>query len=131
MPRKPKHPCHHAGCSALTDRRYCEAHSPAHAKAQAWRTTTGSSTSRGYGATWRRLRKMVLARDPVCVACRRRPSEHVDHIKAKAGGGDDSMENLRGLCERCHMQKTAKDGHARKALTRLANTIRRAGRPRR
>ena len=74
---------------------------------------------------------MVIARDPICVLCRTRPTEHVDHIKAKATGGDDSPSNLRGLCERCHMQKTAKDGHARKALTRLANTIRRAGTPRR
>ena len=129
MPRKPKHPCAHAGCSALTERRYCEAHGPPHAKAEAWRTTTGSSTSRGYGANWRRLRTMVLARDPVCVACERRPSRHVDHIRAKASAGDDSMENLRGLCEGCHQRKTARDGHARKALTRLANTIR-AGRPR-
>lgn len=130
MPRKDQHPCHHAGCTALTDRRYCEAHAPTQAKAQAWRTTSGSSTSRGYGSAWRRLRKMVLARDPVCVTCRRRPSAHVDHIRAKASGGDDAMDNLRGLCEGCHMRKTARDGLARKALKRLASTIRRADKPR-
>jgi len=130
MPTRPKHPCNHAGCPALTERRYCEAHAPTHAKAEAWRTTTGSSTSRGYGAAWRRLRKMVLARDPVCVSCHRRPSEHVDHIRSKASGGDDALDNLRGLCEPCHNRKTAQDGHSRKALKRLSNTIRRAGKPR-
>ncbi|MFN0133413.1 MAG: HNH endonuclease [Phycisphaerales bacterium] len=131
MPRKPMHPCNHAGCHALTEQRYCPAHAKAAtANAPAWRTTTGSSTSRGYGSVWRRLRKLVLARDPFCMACHRNPSKHVDHIKAKANGGTDDMGNLRGLCERCHMRKTAKDGHARKALTRLANTIRGAAAPR-
>ncbi|QQS08688.1 MAG: HNH endonuclease [Phycisphaerales bacterium] len=60
----------------------------------------------------------------------KQPTKHVDHIKPKATGGGESLDNLRGLCERCHMQKTARDGHARKAATRLANTIRRAGTPR-
>lgn len=126
MSQRAKRPCSRAGCGALTDGAYCDAHRVEHAPIP-WRTTQGSSTSRGYGAGWRRLRKMVLARDPFCVLCGKRPSEHVDHIRAKAAGGDDSMGNLRGLCQGCHMRKTAQDGHARKALKRVATTIKRRG----
>lgn len=123
MPRRPAHPCNHAGCGRLTEKRYCEIHTVTD-KAPAWRTTTGSSTSRGYGAGWRRLRKRILARDPFCLCCGRNVSEHVDHIVSKAAGGTDDAANLRGICEPCHKRKTAKDGHARKALKRLAITIR-------
>lgn len=130
MPRKPAHPCHKAGCTNLTLSRYCEAHTKTAPVVPAWRTTTGSSASRGYGTNWRKLRLMMLARDPICTVCCKAASTTVDHILAKAAGGDDSPENLRGLCNRCHSRKTAKDGHARKALKRLSVTIRPAG-PRR
>lgn len=124
-----RRPCNKPGCSVLTTGTYC----PAHAKAAqpAWRTTTGSSTSRGYGSKWRKLRKEILARDPVCTLCNRRPSEHVDHITSKAAGGNDSPTNLRGLCEKCHKKKTAQDGAARKRAKSLANTIRTGRKPRR
>ena len=63
----------------------------------------------GYGSRWKRLRLMVLARNPMCQICKTKPSEHVDHIVAKADGGDDSMKNLQGLCQSCHSRKTAKE----------------------
>lgn len=122
--RSPR-PCSRAGCHTLTTSRYCEAHTRQHAKAESWRTTKGSASSRGYGAVWRRLRTMVLARDPFCMVCTNEPSVTVDHIKPLASGGDNSFENLRGICERCHKRKTAKDGHTAKAMKRLANTMRR------
>lgn len=49
---------------------------------------------------------MVLSRDPICRSCETTPSAHVDHIEAKASGGDDSLSNLQGLCEVCHQRKT-------------------------
>lgn len=58
----------------------------------------------------------MLERDPFCLMCQRRPSVHVDHVVAKAHGGTDDLTNLRGLCEECHMSKTAKDGNAAKSL---------------
>lgn len=114
MPTKPKRPCNHPGCSQLTRKRYCETHLKAVVVPTAWRTTEGSSTSRGYGAAWRKLRKMILARDPFCVLCERAPSQHVDHIIPKALGGTDEMKNLRGVCPPCHSRKTATDSHARR-----------------
>ncbi|KKN04348.1 hypothetical protein LCGC14_1098270 [marine sediment metagenome] len=62
-------------------------------------------------AKWKRLRKMVLARDPLCVECetqgRVEASTHVDHITALCEGGTDHMGNLQGLCASCHNRKTA------------------------
>ena len=66
-----------------------------------------TSRQRGYDAAWERLRRAVLARDPVCVACYQLPSRHVDHIVPRRAGGSDEPENLQGLCAPCHARKTA------------------------
>lgn len=62
-------------------------------------------------ARWQRLRKMALARDPLCVIClahgHTEASTHVDHIVALKDGGTHSMDNLQGLCASCHNRKTA------------------------
>lgn len=56
----------------------------------------------------RGLRALVLRRDPVCMECKRRPSEIADHIIDHRG--DQilfwSAKNLRGLCKLCHDAKT-------------------------
>lgn len=67
-----------------------------------------SAGARGYGARWRKLRKMVLAAQPLCVRCDR-PAKHVDHIVPRSQGGDDSMANLQALCATCHNRKTARE----------------------
>lgn len=65
-----------------------------------------STQERGYGAPWRRLRDLVLNREPICRACRRRPATTVDHIIPKADGGTDDESNLQPLCNPCHDAKT-------------------------
>ena len=57
---------------------------------------------------WRRLRKAVLARDPVCKTrgCGR-PSTHCDHIVPRSRGGADTADNCRGLCTSCHNRRSA------------------------
>jgi 5-methylcytosine-specific restriction endonuclease McrA len=57
----------------------------------------GSYTS----SEWRRTRKAVLERDPICVSCGRRPSVICDHIVTRRAGGSDDMSNLRGVCVTC------------------------------
>lgn len=56
----------------------------------------------------RGLRALILRRDPVCMECKRRPSEIADHIQDHRG--DQilfwSPKNLRGLCKLCHDAKT-------------------------
>ena len=79
-----------------------------------------SRHKRGYGTRWERLRKQILERDSyLCQPCRERgrvtAAQAVDHIKAKANGGTDELENLRAICRACHLDKTMLDtGRRRK-----------------
>lgn len=53
---------------------------------------------------------MILARDPVCKVCGRRPASAVDHVKPKSQGGEEYDEaNLQGICKPCHTRKTARE----------------------
>jgi 5-methylcytosine-specific restriction endonuclease McrA len=65
-----------------------------------------SAAARGYGHRWRRLRRIVLAQEPLCRMCtavgRTTAAVVVDHIKAKRDGGTDARENLQPLCSTCH-----------------------------
>ena len=78
----------------------------------AWGKT--SRHARGYGAAWVRLREQVMQRDTwLCQSCRKQGyverATQVDHIVPKAKGGTDHMDNLQSLCEKCHVDKTARD----------------------
>ena len=71
-----------------------------------------SSSQRGYGAAWQRVRLSVILRDKgLCQGCLQqgiiRQGRDVDHIMAKSQGGTDAMDNLRLLCRRCHADATA------------------------
>lgn len=80
-----------------------------------WADRKGSAHSRGYGAAWRRVRKLALDRDGhCCVACAKRgrkavPARCVDHIVPKEAGGSDELANLQSLCFSCHGEKTVND----------------------
>lgn len=92
-----------------------------------WRHA-GTSAERGYGAEWRKLRTVVLARDNhLCQECQRNgklmPATEVDHVTPKAKGGTDDIANLQGLCSPCHIEKTAREAaeaQGRKAKVRIA-----------
>ena len=105
MPFKPKRPCQFAGCPRLTHGRYCQDHQ--RQVGGAYDQARGSAAKRGYGRTWRKLRLLVLHRDPICsVDDCDQPSEDVDHIIPRDQGGDDRMSNLQGLCHAHHSAKT-------------------------
>jgi len=67
------------------------------------------SSQRGYGGSWRKLRAMVLNEQPICQHCRREAATEVDHIVPLSRGGENTMENLQGLCKSCHSRKTARE----------------------
>lgn len=77
-----------------------------------------SSTKRGYGADWRRLREQVLAAEPLCRFClsegRTTAATEVDHIEPFNGLADPlrlAPSNCRPLCQPCHRRRTARQSH--------------------
>lgn len=74
----------------------------------------GTSTERGYGYAWQKLRLRVIKRDKgLCQECLRKgfvtAGTDVDHIVAKCNGGTDDLDNLQLLCKECHREKTLED----------------------
>jgi 5-methylcytosine-specific restriction protein A len=74
----------------------------------------GTSSQRGYGSRWRKLRSYFLANNPLCLVCQDEgkvtPATVVDHHVAHKG--DESLfwdiNNLRPMCVSCHSRKTAR-----------------------
>ena len=63
---------------------------------------------------WRKLRHIILQRNPLCKHCIKKnmyvSSTVVDHIlPINKGGAKLSLENLQGLCSTCHNRKSAYD----------------------
>ncbi len=67
-----------------------------------------SSCVRGYDGNWRKVRLMVLAREPICQDCERAPATEVDHVIALTKGGTNEMNNFRCYCKPCHSRKTCR-----------------------
>lgn len=111
MPSAPLKPCNDPGCGQLVSGRYCKEHEEKHRKSAGYQHTK-TSTQRGYGYKWQKLRQIVFKRDnKLCQIClsngRVTVAMVVDHIKPKAKGGTDDMANLQSLCPKCHDYKTA------------------------
>ena len=93
-----------------------------------WHKT--SSSSRGYGAAWRKKRKQILLRDGgLCQPCRRAgfitQATEVDHIQSRAvckrlGIDAEHDDNLQSICNPCHEKKTIEENggtHAPRPVT--------------
>ena len=86
-----------------------------------WRHST-SSSARGYGAAWNKLRSIVLKRARYLCQCsecsklgRVRTANEVDHIVPKWQGGTDDLSNLQAINTDCHKRKTQVElGHKTK-----------------
>ena len=104
MPMKPKRPCRHPGCPALSDEVYCEAHRSLYARENA--------AARGYDGRWKSARCAYLQRNPLCAECRRAgkltPATVVDHIVPHRGDMRLFWDktNWQPLCKDCHDRKT-------------------------
>lgn len=102
---RPKRTCAEPGCPVLVAKGYCLRHN----RNRHLREKRESSTERTYDKRWRKLRKFVLARDPICMDCGEAPSTEVDHIIPRAPtqhAADVTEEELQGLCKPCHSRKT-------------------------
>lgn len=109
MPYAAKKPCSQPGCPNLVKKGYCSNHKHLTPKSR-YDKSRASAAKRGYGHTWRKLRKMVLSRQPICQmhGCNEWSTD-VDHIVPKAQGGDNRFKNLQGLCHRHHSIKTMRE----------------------
>lgn len=65
-------------------------------------------------AAWGRLRRSVLASEPLCRMCAAQgltvPATECDHL---AGAWDNRRESLQPLCKSCHSLKTMAEYHGR------------------
>ena len=126
MPARIPTPCRAHGCPAVTtaSHGFCADHA---ARASGWtREDRGSSSQRGYGGRWKRLRREVLERDKaLCQLCSEQgkvmPAVAVDHITPKAEGGTDDPENLQAICKPCHQAKTEEESKRARAGARVKN----------
>ena len=113
MPNKLARGCAQTGCPELTrdPSCYCPEHKKLHQTRQDERR--GSSSERGYGARWQRVRKHFLNLNPVCEECYKKgiaePATTVDHIVPHKGNMELfwDQENLQSLCKLHHDRKTA------------------------
>ncbi|MEP7301715.1 MAG: HNH endonuclease signature motif containing protein [Caldimonas sp.] len=114
--------CTYPGCHELSLKARCERH---RALGKWGDEARGTSTERGYGTAWRKLRLVVMQRDCWLCQCPRckagglvKAAQEVDHIKPKAEGGTDALSNLRAVSTECHRRITmeAKGQHPRQAF---------------
>jgi 5-methylcytosine-specific restriction protein A len=81
------------------------------------RESNASSTARGYGEDWRRLRTQVLADEPLCRLCheagRVTAAAEVHHTRGFHGIHDPLRLDRRWLmpiCVPCHRREAQRDG---------------------
>jgi len=62
-----------------------------------------TTTERGYGSEWRKLRTIALARYAgLCGYCRQHWAEHVHHCDHDTSNND--ISNLLPVCRQCHQR---------------------------
>jgi len=116
MPSKPKRPCRHIGCTALTTEGYCEAHLKIQQEKRKEQYKNRPAYHSWYSTTrWKALRIQYLKAHPLCVEClkadRIQPSTVVDHKRPHRGNQVLfwDLNNFEALCKKCHDLKTNKE----------------------
>ncbi|HEY8450600.1 MAG TPA: HNH endonuclease, partial [Bacillota bacterium] len=95
--------------------RYCDTHRQQRKREQSrdYDRRRGTRQERGYDANWLKLRRIILAREPLCRPCREQgrvtPAEHVHHIVPLRAGGTNDESNLMPVCQACHNRLTAEE----------------------
>lgn len=75
----------------------------------------GNASERGYDGRWRKFRKLFLARNPLCVYCKRKGrltlATVVDHVIPHRGDQELFWRdgNHQGLCKACHDSTKARE----------------------
>ena len=105
MPNAARKPCSKSGCKELSTGRFCDLHAPTEATLK--NKYRGSSTERGYGSDWQKVRLQALQRDKYL--CQHHlptpvPALDVHHIQMITDRPDLRLvlANLVSLCRECH-----------------------------
>ena len=113
MPYKPKRPCSHPGCPALTSSRFCEAHTKLDRQIYD-RYRRDPAHHKHYGRAWQKIRAAYLSAHPLCERCldagKSVPAALVHHRTPLSDGGTHDWRNLQALCDRCHSSHHAREG---------------------
>ena len=106
MPRRAKKFCPTLGCNALVTTGHCL--SCIKTTRQHQDRERGTAASRGYGANWRKLRRMKLNAEPLCECGCEQPAELVHHRDGNAS--NNLWDNLMSMAAGCHLRLHAKGG---------------------
>lgn len=111
MPKRPQRPCRKCKKLHRNKTGYCDEHEEL-SNWKNWKHAKLTTTERGYGHAWEKIKKRILRRDKaLCQPCKRvgrlTQADDVDHIIAKHKGGSDRDDNLECICKPCHRLKTA------------------------
>ena len=104
MPVKAKHPCNRCRVN-LTTERYCS--SCLRIEEKEYDQERGTSSQRGYTATWRKVRTMKINTNPLCERCLLRGRDKATicvHHKDRNPLNND-FNNLESLCFECHQDE--------------------------
>ncbi len=116
MPQKPKRPCRYKDCPKLVSNAsgYCEEHEKMISRHYD-KFVRSPEHDKRYGYRWRKVRNLVMARNPFCEQCKSEGrytlATEIHHIKPLAEGGTNDLDNLMSLCRSCHAKI-----HARKKV---------------
>ena len=106
---RPKRTCAEPGCPVLVTKGHCLRHNRNRHLREGRSPSEQRETMRRYDRRWKKMRKIILARDPICKSCEAAPSTEVDHIIPRSPdlhAADVTEEELQGLCKPCHSSKT-------------------------
>lgn len=105
MPRRPPRHCTAPGCPETLSPG--ESRCPRHQNERARRRAAAkrASTAKVYDREHRERSERMRRQHPICQACGRRRSRHLDHIDGNPKNNHPS--NLQVLCIPCHSKKTA------------------------
>lgn len=97
MPSRPLRICAETGCGTSCGARYCKKHGARAARVDVAGERV-SACKRGYGRRWEKLRRMILARDPLC---RARENALMMSARVLAAGDLAQAARFRRLAARC------------------------------
>lgn len=121
MPQKVKKYCNYPGCYdiATDDSAYCTVHK--HQICKSYELTRETAVVRGYDTRWRKIREMILKREPMCQCdlCKGygKVADMVHHIDKNPK--NNSLDNLLSMNAECHNSLHAEDRWKRRKLCNI------------